>query len=151
MIVTFCGHGDYSQYDSYHDQMMELLEQVVGDQPCDFYLGGYGNFDAFARDCCAEYKRTHPHVRLIFVRPYLTETRRHDKEYIESNFDGSVYPEIENTPRRFAISHRNRWMVEKADAVIAFVEHHFGGSYKTYHCAKAKKKPIYNLSPYDPD
>jgi uncharacterized phage-like protein YoqJ len=131
--------------------MMELLLRVVGDESCDFYLGGYGNFDRFARACCAEYKQTHPNVNLVFVRPYLTETKMQDKEYIRPNYDTSVYPELEDTPLRFAISRRNRWMVEKADAVIAYVDHHWGGAYQTYRCAKAKKKPIYNLSPDDPD
>ena len=151
MIVTFCGHGTYSRYDDYHGKMMRLLEQIVGDQPCDFYLGGYGQFDGFAQACCAEYKKTHPTVHLIFVHPYLTETKRHDKEYVQSNYDASVYPELENVPLRFAISRRNRWMVEHADAVIAFIDHHWGGAYQTYRCAKAKKKTIYNLSPSDPD
>ncbi len=155
MIVTFCGHSDLCNLQEYHDQMMELLCRIVGDTPCDFYLGGYGRFDHFARRCCAEYKQTHPRVRLFFITPYLDNPRRPNEytfeEQVNKLYDGSIYPEIENAPRRFAISHRNRWMVEKADAVIAYVDHHYGGAYKTYRCAKAKKKPTYNLSPKEPD
>ncbi len=135
--------------------MMELLEEIVGDQPCNFYLGGYGRFDSFARECCAEYKESHPQVRLFLITPYLDIPKRPNEYtfemHVKKYYDGSIYPELEGVPRRFAISHRNRWMVERADAVIAFIDHHWGGAYQTYRHAKAKKKPIYNLSAKDPD
>ena len=51
------------------------------------------------------------------------------------------YP-LENVPRRFSISHRNRWMVESADVVVAYVLHDWGGAATTLRCAKQKKKQI---------
>ena len=57
-------------------------------------------------------------------------------------FDSSVYPPLENVPRRFSISHRNRWMVESADVVVAYVLHDWGGAATTLRCAKQKKKQI---------
>ena len=45
-------------------------------------------------------------------------------------------------PRRFAISYRNRWMVESADVVVAYVLHDWGGAAKTLRYAKQKKKQI---------
>ena len=43
-----------------------------------------------------------------------------------SGYDSTVYPPLENVPHRFAISHRNRWMVENADVVVAYVLHDWG-------------------------
>ena len=37
----------------------------------------------------------------------------------ECRYDWTVYSGLENVPRRYAISHRNRYMVDKADFVVA--------------------------------
>ena len=61
-------------------------------------------------------------------------------------YDSIIYPEIENKPRKFAIFYRNRYMVEKADYVVAYVEHSWGGAYQAYKYAKGKGKSVYNLA-----
>ena len=38
-------------------------------------------------------------------------------------YDGTLYPPLETIPRRFAISHRNRWMVDAAGVGVACVLH----------------------------
>ena len=57
-------------------------------------------------------------------------------------YDSTVYPPLETVPRRFAISHRNRWMVETSDVVVAYVLHDWGGAAATLRCARKKKKQI---------
>ena len=37
-------------------------------------------------------------------------------------------------------------MVEKADYVVAYVEHSWGGAYQAYKYAKGKGKSVYNLA-----
>ena len=61
-------------------------------------------------------------------------------------YDSIIYPEIENKPKRYAITYCNRYMVEKADFVVAYITHDWGGAYKTYKYAKQKKKEILNIS-----
>lgn len=68
-----------------------------------------------------------------------------DVVYAMEELDSVLYPELENVPPRYAISHRNRWMVEQADIVISFVSHQYGGAYTTYLHAKRNGKKIYNL------
>ena len=60
----------------------------------------------------------------------------------ESGYDWTVYPGLENVPRRFAISHRNRYMVDMADFVVAYVTHGWGGAAQTLEYANRKKKSI---------
>jgi uncharacterized phage-like protein YoqJ len=111
------------------------------------YLGGYGGFDDFAYDCCKKYKQTHPGISLVFVTPYLTEAYQKDHlQNQEKRFDYILYPEIENRLPKYAIVYRNKYMVEKADVVIAYVLHDFGGAYATYTYAKRKGKEIFNLA-----
>ena len=54
-------------------------------------------------------------------------------------FDGTIYPDIENVPPRFAIIKRNEWMVKQSDFMIAYVNYPWGGAYKTLQYAERKK------------
>ena len=127
-------------------KVLAFLETIVGNQVADIYLGGYGEFDEFAYCCCKEYKKTHPNISLIFITPYMTED--YQKNHLscqQKRYDGILYPEIEDKPLKFAITYRNRWMVEKADYIVACVNHTWGGAYKTYKHAKKIGKVIINL------
>lgn len=146
MIVTFCGHAHFLKSEEYERKILKILKEKVGDQPADLYLGGYGDFDEFAYDCCAKYKKTYPLVSLIFVSPYITvEYQKNYLEYRKKKYDEIIYPEIEDKPLRFAISYRNKWMVEHADYIICGIDHDWGSAYKTYQYAKRMKKPIFNI------
>lgn len=113
------------------------------------YLGGYGGFDNFAYECCKKYKETHSRVSLVFVTPYISiEYQRNHLEFQKGMYDNIIFPDIENKPPKFAIIYRNKYMIEKADYVIAYIDHAFGGAYTTYKYAKTKKKEIYNLGSF---
>lgn len=47
---------------------------------------------------------------------------------MRSRYDDVVFPPIESVLFKFAISRRNEWMIDKADVVIAYVTHSFGGA-----------------------
>ena len=143
MIITFCGHSSYTKSIQDEKRILDVLEKRVGDSLCDFYLGGYGAFDSFAYDCAKKFKKCHPNVKLIFVTPYLDESYNSSKREL---FDLIVYPELEKIPKKYAISHRNKWMISRADIIIAYVSHKFGGAFKSYRYAKQKGKEIFNIA-----
>ncbi len=60
--------------------------------------------------------------------------------------DDIVFPELENVPPKFCISHRNKWMISHSDIVIAYVSHSYGGAYQSYKYALSKGKTMFNLS-----
>ena len=150
MIVTFCGHAHFSRSEEYEQQILAFLEEKVGDQPADMFLGGYGDFDHFAYVCCKKYQKTHPNISLVLVTPYPPIDSCDSRfRYCEEKYDCILYPALENVPKKFAIVHRNRYMAEKADYVVAFVSHGFGGAYTTYQYAKRKGKKIFNLANFE--
>ena len=81
-------------------------------------------------------KRRYPQIELIHVLAYLESAKD------ISGYDSTVYPPLETVPRRFAISHRNRWMVDAADVVVAYVLHDWGGAAATLRYAKRKGKVV---------
>ena len=112
----------------------------MGDRPAELFWGGYGSFDAFALKCGKKYQKTHPNTKVIFVTPYISASCQKEM------YDDIIYPALEKVPPKFAISHRNKWMVEQADYVIAYIDHSWGGAYQTYRHAKRKNKPLLNLT-----
>ena len=58
----------------------------------------------------------------------------------------TLYPEgLESVPPRYAISHRNRWMLAHAEYVITYVAAPVGGAAKAVETALRKNKKIINL------
>ena len=117
MIVTFCGHAQISQSEKIEKWLYAVTQKLIEQGATTFYLGGYGAFDLLAASVLRAQKKRYPQIELILVLAYLNTGRN------TSGYDSTVYPPLETTPRRFAISHRNRWMVEASDVVVAYVLH----------------------------
>ena len=125
-----------SQSEKIEQWLCDVTQKLIEQGATTFYLGGYGAFDSLAASVLRSQKKRYPQIELILVLAYLNTGRD------TSGYDSTVYPPLETVPRRFAISHRNRWMVESADVVIAYVLHDWGGAATTLRCAKQKKKQI---------
>ena len=89
-----------------------------------FYLGGMGNFDAICLD---------------------TLNDNFDKEYINNNYDGTIYPNLELVPHRLAILKRNEWIIEQSDFVIFYINHNWGGANTARKYCEKKHKKYINL------
>lgn len=112
MTVTFCGHAQISQSEKIEQWLCDVTQKLIEQGATTFYLGGYGAFDSLAASVLRSQKKRYPQIELILVLAYLNTGRD------TSGYDSTVYPPLETVPRRFAISHRNRWMVESADVVV---------------------------------
>ncbi len=136
MIVTFCGHRDVFDPEAVGAWLNETAEELIREGADCFYLGGYGQFDTLAAAVVRKQKERHPQIRSVLVLPYL------DRTFDAADYDETIYPPLENVPRRYAITRRNEYMVDRADVIVAYVIHSFGGAYKTLCYAQRKKKRI---------
>ncbi len=149
MIITFCGHSDFHGTEEHESRILAFFKEMVGEQPVEMYLGGYGGFDSFAYDCCSIWKERHPETTLVWVTPYMSEEyQRKHLAKMQTRYDAILYPGLENKPPRYAISYRNKYMVEQADYVVAYIDHTWGGAYSAYQHAIRKKKKIFNLADF---
>ena len=139
MIVTFCGHRDIVCSDKLTRQLRFVLCDLITEGADTFLLGGYGAFDSMAAVTVWELKSTYPHIRSTLVLAYL------DRDYNEDLYDDTIYPPLEGVPLRYAISQRNRWMVDAADVIVSCVIHSYGGAATTLRYAKQKHKRIIRL------
>lgn len=75
------------------------------------------------------------------VLAYLPRPDGEHQDYADT-----LFPEgIEMVPRRYAISWRNRWMLRRADYVVTYVTHGWGGAAQFAELAKKQGKMVCNL------
>ena len=136
MTVTFCGHSTVYPIEPVEAWLRETVASLILRGADKFYLGGYGAFDQMAASVVWAQKTQHPYIASVLVLPYL------DRKVISEHYDYTAYPPLESVPKRFAISRRNRWMVDNSDILVAYVTHEWGGAAATLEYAERKKKEI---------
>ena len=138
MICTFFGHRDTPPTIKplLRQVIIELIEQRGITR---FYVGNQGNFDAMARNLLAELAQTYP-IHYDVVLAYLPKEN-------DPSLDGShmILPDgFEAVPPRFAIDHRNRWMLDSSDVVVTYVRYPSGAEkYKVL--AERKGKTVVEI------
>ncbi len=119
-ICFFIGHRD-TPANVYPDLLRSVEEHITKYGVTEFIVGHYGSFDFLAARAVTELKTRHPGVVLTMLLPYHPSER---KIKLPEGFDGSWYPpEMETVPRRVAIVRANRYAVDRAGYLIAYVRH----------------------------
>ena len=138
MICTFFGHRDTpdSAKSILYDTVLKLMTER---NVTEFYVGNHGNFDRLALSVLKELCPKYPHIKYYVVYAYLPQKSNEDHLH-------TIFPEgIENTPKRFAIDFRNRWMLKRADIVVTYVQRSVGNSAELAKAARKKGKEVINI------
>ena len=137
---TFFGHRDCPETikPKIRTAVIDLIENHGVTM---FYVGNQGNFDRLVRSVLKEVTTAYPEVGYAVVLAYMPSAKKS-----ADDFSDTLLPDgIEKVPKRFAISWRNKWMVEHADYVVTYVTRLFGGAAQFSALAKSKGKIIYDI------
>lgn len=153
MIITFFGHRSLI-VDS---ELQAKIEKIIDENTdirelTSFYCGGYGDFDVACAHACQAIKKRGVNCEIALITPYITPAHQRKVSQMPGAmlYDLTVYPPLEGVPPKFAISARNKWMVDSADLIIAYVSRPYGGAYKALKYARRKNKHIINLADLHP-
>ena len=139
MTATFFGHKDTPKEiePTLRSTLIDLIENKNVNV---FYVGNNGNFDTMVRRQLEDLSQTYP-ISYSVVLAYLpTEKNKYD------DLTHTIYPEgLETVPKRFAISWRNKWMIQQSDIVVTYVTHNFGGAAQFEKISEKQNKPIIHL------
>lgn len=143
--VALFGHRTLYSLRSVEEKLAPLVEELLRTKEyVEFYIGRHGEFDEFAASVI---KRAQKKIRddnsiMILTLPYSNK----DIEYYEDYYDEIIIPDIGRAHPKNAITLRNRWMVDTADLIIAYVERVSGGAYKAILYAEKQQKTVLNLT-----
>jgi len=140
IVCSFFGHR--SVYENIRPALYAEIERHITEKNVNtFYVGGYGGFDGMASDILDEIKKRYPKISVFRILAYVP-----GKKYIEDKYP-TILPEgVELVPPRYAITHRNRWIVQESDYIIAYVQTSYGGAYDALKYARHKGKQTVNLA-----
>ena len=139
---TFFGHRDCPAeiYPALEALVYDLISAYGVDT---FYVGEQGNFDALATRALCRLSETFPHVKCYRVLTRLPARLSSADRFLPP----TLLPEgIEEVPPKFAVDHRNRWMLFRSVFVIGYVRYSFGGAAKFLSAAKRHGKTVFNLA-----
>ena len=140
MTVTFFGHKDTPK-EIEPTLRTTLVDLIENHGATEFYVGNNGNFDTMVRRQLENLSQTYP-ITYNIVLAYLPTKK---SEY--DDYTNTILPEgIETAPKRFAISYRNKWMIEQSDIVVTYVTHNFGGAAQFKEMAERQGKTVIELS-----
>ncbi len=148
MIVLFIGHSALYNCTALSEKVKKvILEHIPPHIKPIFYCGGYGDFDHLCAHICRSLRENNFNCEIVFITPYITQTQQKKiKYFIDTKlYDSVIYPPLEHIQPRFAISERNKWMIEQADLIISHVTHSFCGAYKGLEYARKRSKNIINI------
>ena len=134
---TFFGHRDGYGLDA--GTLRSAIENLINQGVTDFWVGHQGQFDGTVRSCLRTLQVEYPQIRYSVVLAYLPTQKRESDDLSDT-----MYPEIEGHPQ-FAIERRNRWMVDRAEYCICYVNRPWGGAYRSVLRAKRKGLTVINL------
>ena len=141
---TFFGHRDCPS--SIKGKLHKEIECLICNHGVDtFYVGTQGSFDRMAYAALVELRQRYRYIKVYRVLAYMP--RLSDIAQDRSVLGDTILPEgIEKVHPRYAIPHRNNWMIDHSDYVIAYITHSFGGAYQAVELAKKKGKTIIAIS-----
>ena len=137
---TFFGHRDCISLDP--ALLLEHLRDCINQGVRVFYVGNQGSFDSIVYRCLKSLRQDYPDICVSVVLAYLpTELPEND---IYSEY--SIFPEeLDTVHPKFAIDRRNRWMIDRSDICLCWVDFTWGGAYTFAGTAKKKGLTVINI------
>ena len=138
---TFFGHRDCPE--GIKPKLRDTLLGLINNQGVDmFYVGHQGQFDGLVHGLLKELQQEYPSVNYAVVLAYMPSQKREYDDYSDT-----MLPEgIEAVHPHYAISWRNKWMLEQSDFVVTYITHSWGGAAQYANKAKRQGKTVINLA-----
>lgn len=144
--IAFIGHRMILGAPNLEDELEQIIrEYIKSKEYLELYVGRNGDFDISVASAAKRAQKAlgNHNSSLILVQPY---PMKNDPDYTEF-YDEIYYPVDGRTHPKAAIAQRNRWMVDHADLLVAYVEkQRAGGAATTLKYADKNGKRIINLA-----
>ena len=142
MTCTFIGHRDAPE--KIQPVLRATLIYLIENKHVNtFYVGNQGNFDRMVRSALKTLQTKYPfiHYAVVLAQMPIKTALYDDLDYFDT-----IYPdELRNTPPKYAIVKRNRWMIARSDYVVTYVAY-IGNATKWKGYAEKAGKTVLNLT-----
>lgn len=121
----------------------EVLKLLKEEPETEFLVGHQGQFDSIVYHTLCSLEKKFPNLNYKIVLAYIPEKKEIYEPYPPER---TYYPEgLELVHPKYAITRRNRWMVEQCDIVLCYIAHSWGGAQQFVRQAERKGRKIINI------
>lgn len=147
--VSFFGHRYIDNSANIEKQLDKLIKSLITEKEyVEFLVGRDGDFDLLVASCISRAKKElfDSNSSLIWVQPYPTANYVKNQSAFDSYYDEiEVFDEVKAHPKA-AFTLRNRYMLNRSNYAIFFVENNFGGAYNALKYAEKTNIKHINLA-----
>ena len=148
--VSFFGHRYIENFRVAERKVEDLIYKLIQEHEyVECLVGRDGDFDQIATSAVLRTKHSYAEHRcdITWVMPYLKAEYTNNATDFENYYDYvEVCTESEKAHPKQAIQVRNRYMVDRSDLVVFWVERNSGGAYQTMKYAEKQGKKIINIA-----
>jgi len=141
---TFFGHSDCDN--SIKRALIDKIHYLIEvERVNEFYVGNNGFYDHLVISVLEEIEKINKDIKFYVVLYQMPSENNH---FVLNSYATLLPDGIENVMPKFSIIYRNKWMIEKSDFVVAYVDRPQGGAARFYKLAIKKGKKVFNLGKY---
>ena len=144
--VSLFGHRYIDNVSDVEDKPDPIIENLLKTKEyVEFLVGRNGEFDRVAASTIRKVRRRleHEDCSLILILPYVTAEYEKNEEYFHQYYDDvEICYEASCSHYKAAITIRNKYMVDRSDLVICYVNRKSGGAYQAMHYALPRRDII---------
>lgn len=149
--VSFFGHRDFVSSPMLEYHVERVIKRIAERNPMtDILIGRNGEFDKCVASVVKRLKKQsykYEDIRLILVLPYFTAEYTNNEESFHNYYDDvEICPLSLEAHFKAAIGIRNRYMIDRSDLSVFYVNRKSGGAYQTMKYAMQLNKKKINLS-----
>lgn len=139
--MTVCFFGHRAVPEAIRPAVEREIERLIGCGADCFLVGHQGAFDTIVLGCLRRMALKYPTVNYRVVLAYMPkpgDNEFHPGETMLTEGLEAVHP-------KYAVAHRNKWMVEESDVAVVYVAHSWGGAAKYAGIMEKKGKKVINI------
>ena len=148
--VSFFGHRHIEKFRTAEEKVNELIYKLLQEHEyIEFLVSRDGDFDQIATSAVKRAQHGYAEHRcdITWVMPYLKAEYTKNAEGFDKYYDYVIVcQDSEKVHPKQAIQVRNKWMVDRSDLAVFWVEHENGGAYKTMRYAEKSEIDHINLT-----
>ena len=149
-ICAFFGHRNTPLSFELETKLEKLVRNLIYDGVYEFWCCNEGTFDLLSRIVMLRLKQEKPYIQLCYVSAYNPDKfPKLKRQSIEKDFEIIYANEIANGHPKFAITRRNKFIVQNADILITYIKNNSGGAYNAIKLAQKHSKKIIPLTNYN--
>ncbi len=140
---AFTGHREIGE-ELTKERVKTAIENMIKKGVKIFYNGAAKGFDLLSAECVLELKNTYPDLTLILCIPYYGQEKGYSKkdkrryEFLIKECDEKIL--LSDRYYKGCLQTRNRYMCDRADALIAYLKKDTGGTAYTVKYFEKKRE-----------